>query len=262
MKGWIEMAITVKLLQYTPEPEKVVSAAAKLCYSSSGVENILDGLTEEKTDKFLSMLMDMGHESPIEHVSFTFGIEGVSRSLLAQITRHRIASYSVKSQRYVKEGQFEYILPPEIEKIPEAKALYIKAMEDDQKTYNELTDILYKKHYDEMIKKGESEKDAKKKAEKQAIEDARFVLPNACETKMVVTMNARSLMNFFKHRCCMRAQWEIRELSYQMLMLVRSVAPTLFKYAGPGCAFGKCPEGTMSCGSSAEMKKLYGGEGK
>ena len=131
------MSISVTLLQYTPEPEKIVSAAAKLCYSSSGVENILDGLTEEKTDKFLSMLMDMGHESPIEHVSFTFGIEGVSRSLLAQITRHRIASYSVKSQRYVKEGQFEYIIPPEIESDPEAKKVYIRAMEDDQKTYNQ-----------------------------------------------------------------------------------------------------------------------------
>ena len=251
------MPITVKLLQHTPEPEKVVSAAAKLCYSSAGVENILDGLTEEKTEKFLNMLMDMGHESPTEHVSFTFGIEGVSRSLLAQITRHRIASYSVKSQRYVKEGQFEFIVPPEIENIPEAKELYIKAMEDDQKTYNELSEILFKKHYDRLIADGKDEKEAKKAAEKQAIEDARFVLPNACETKMVVTMNARSLMNFFRHRCCMRAQWEIRELSYQMLMLVKDVAPSLFKYAGPACVHGKCPEGSMSCGKAAEMKKLY-----
>ena len=249
--------INVKLLQYTPEPEKVISAAAKLCYSSSGVEDILDGLTEEKTEKFLSMLMDIGHESPVEHVCFTFGIEGVSRRLLAQITRHRIASYSVKSQRYVKEGQFEYVTPPEIEAIPEAKELYIKAMNDDQKTYNELFEILFDKHFTKFTEEGLSEKDAKKKAEKQAIEDARFVLPNSCETKMVVTMNARSLMNFFKHRCCMRAQWEIRELARQMLMLVKEVAPTLFKYAGPGCVHGKCPEGTMSCGQAAEMKKLY-----
>lgn len=249
--------INVKLLQYTPEPEKVISAAAKLCYSSSGVEDILDGLTEEKTEKFLAMLMDIGHESPVEHVCFTFGIEGVSRSLLAQITRHRIASYSVKSQRYVKEGQFEYVIPPEIENIPEAKEIYIKAMNDDQKTYNELFEILFDKHFKKLTDEGVSEKDAKKKAEKQAIEDARFVLPNACETKMVVTMNARSLMNFFRHRCCMRAQWEIRELARQMLMLVKDVAPTLFKYAGPGCVHGKCPEGTMSCGQASEMKKLY-----
>lgn len=251
------MAINVKLLQYTPEPEKVVSAAAKLCYSSSGVENILEGLTEEKTEKFLAMLMDIGHESPVEHVSFTFGIEGVSRSLLAQITRHRIASYSVKSQRYVKEGQFEYIMPPEIENIPKAKELYIQAMEDDQRSYNELYEILFKKHYDRMTEEGKNEKEAKKAAEKQAIEDARFVLPNACETKMVVTMNARSLMNFFRHRCCMRAQWEIRELSQKMLLLVKEVAPTLFKYAGPSCVYGKCPEGAKSCGKAAEMKKLY-----
>ena len=254
------MAINVELLQYTPEPEKVVSAAAKLCYSSSAVEDILDGLTKEKTDKFLSMLMDMGHESPIEHVSFTFGIEGVSRSLLAQITRHRIASYSVKSQRYVKEGQFEYIMPPEIENTPEAIVIYIKAMEDDQKTYNELTDILCKKHFDNFIKSGLDEKEAKKKAEKQAIEDARFVLPNACETKMVVTMNARSLMNFFHHRCCNRAQWEIRELAYQMTELVKEVAPSLFKYAGPKCIHGACHEGSMTCGKMKEMKKRYLGD--
>ena len=119
----------VTLLQHTGEPEKIVAAAAKLCYSDSGVDNILDGLTDEKTDKFLNMLMNLGHESPIEHVSFTFGIEGVSRSLLAQITRHRLASYSVKSQRYVKEGMFEYIIPPEIEAIPEAKKVFLETME-------------------------------------------------------------------------------------------------------------------------------------
>lgn len=252
------MEINVKLLQYTPEPEKVISAAAKLCYSSSGVKDILNGLTEDKVEKFLSMLMDMGHESPIEHVSFTFGIEGVSRSLLAQITRHRIASYSVKSQRYVSEGQFEYVIPPEIEAIPEAKKLYIDTMEHDQKVYNELSDMLKKKHYEVFLSEGMDEKQAKSKAEKKAIEDARFVLPNSCETKMVVTMNARSLMNFFRHRCCNRAQWEIRELAYKMLMLVREVAPTLFKLSGPACLQGKCPEGKMSCGKQAEMKELYG----
>ena len=138
--------MNVELLQYTPEPEKIIAAAAKLCYSSSGIDGILDGLDEEKTEKFLKRLMSMGHESPIEHITFTFGIEGVSRSLLAQFTRHRIASNSVKSQRYVKEGQFEFITPPEIEKIPEAKAAFLKAMEDDIKSYNELADILFEKH--------------------------------------------------------------------------------------------------------------------
>ena len=247
----------VELLQYNPDCEKIVAAAAKLCYSSSGIDGILDGLDEEKTQKFLDRLMSMGHESPVEHISFTFGIEGVSRSLLAQFTRHRIASYSVKSQRYVSEGQFEFILPPEIEKIPEAKEEFLRAMDDDVKSYNKLADILFEKHYNNMLKDGMDEKTAKNAAEKKAIEDARYVLPNACETKMIVTMNARSLMNFFNHRCCERAQWEIRDLACEMLKLVKDIAPTLFKKAGPPCVKGACPEGKMSCGKAAEKRLLF-----
>lgn len=252
----------VTLLQYTPEPEKIIAAAARLCYSDSGVENILDGLTEEKTDKFLNVLMNLGHESPIEHVSFTFGIEGVSRSLLAQITRHRHASYSVKSQRYVKEGMFEFVLPPEIDAVPEAKKIFLEAMRQDQSAYDSLTEILFNKHFNEFISNGMDEKQAKTKAEKTAIEDARFVLPNACETKMVVTMNARSLVNFFHHRCCSRAQWEIRALANEMLRLVKDVAPTLFKKAGPSCLCGPCPEGKMTCGKADVMRKTYLSEEK
>ncbi len=252
----------VTLLAHTPDPEKMIAAAAKLCYSESGVTNILEGLDEEKTERFLNMLMSLGHQSPIEHVSFTFGIEGVSRSLLAQITRHRIASYSVKSQRYVKEGMFEYIIPPEIEGNERAKDLYIKTMEADQKAYDELTDILFEKHYNSLLAEGKDEKTSKKAAEKMAIEDARFVLPNACETKMVVTMNARSLMNFFHHRCCTRAQWEIRELADKMLELVKDVAPTLFKKAGPSCVAHSCPEGKMTCGKALDMRKKYIAEEK
>lgn len=252
----------VTLLTHTPDPEKIIAAAAKLCYSESGVENILEGLDDEKCEKFLNMLMSLGHQSPIEHVTFTFGIEGVSRSLLAQITRHRIASYSVKSQRYVKEGMFEYITPPEIEKNERAKELFIKTMEADQKAYDELVDILYEKHYATLIAEGKDEKAAAKAAEKMAIEDARFVLPNACETKMVVTMNARSLMNFFHHRCCVRAQWEIRDLADEMLRLVKEVAPTLFKKAGPSCVAGACPEGKMTCGKMMDMREKYLSEAK
>jgi len=190
-------------------------------------------------------------------VSFTFGIEGVSRSLLAQITRHRIASYSVKSQRYVKEGQFEFITPPAIAENPEAHKLYIESMEQAQATYNQLADILSEKYIVENLEAGMAEKQAKNQAEKKAIEDARFVLPNACETKMIVTMNARSLMNFFHHRCCSRAQWEIRALADEMLRLVKEVAPTLFSLAGPSCVAGPCPEGKMTCGKAAEMRKKY-----
>ncbi len=249
----------VTLLTYTPDPERTVASAAKLCYSSSDIDSLREGLTEEKAASFVEMLSEIGHESPIEHASFTFGIEGVSRALLAQITRHRMASYSVKSQRYVAEGYFEYVTPPEIAEIPEALELYRKTMRADQEAYDRLADLLTEKHTALFIAEGKDEKTARRLAEKKAIEDARFVLPNACETKMVMSMNARSLYNFFKHRCCNRAQWEIRDVATQMLTLVSEVAPELFKKAGPPCLYGKCPEGKMSCGKVAEVKEFYKG---
>ena len=252
--------MNVELLQYNPDCEKVIAAAAKLCYSSSGIDGILDGLDEDKTKSFLDRLVSLGHESPIEHVTFTFGIEGVSRSLTHQLVRHRLASYSQKSQRYVKEGQFEFITPPEIEAVPEAKELFLRAMAEDMEYYNKITDILYNKHYAEMIAEGIDEKKAKSAAEKKAIEDARYVLPNACETKIIATFNARSLVNFFHHRCCERAQWEIRDMACRMLALVKEVAPTLFKLAGPSCLSGKCPEGVMTCGKMMEKRKEFLGE--
>lgn len=247
----------VELLEYTPNCEKLIAAGAKLCYSNSGIDGLLDNLEKDNADKFLKMLLSLGHESPIEHVSFTFGIEGVSRSLLAQLTRHRIASYTVKSQRYVKEGQFEYIIPPEIQNNEEAKEIFLKTMENDQKAYDELTAILQDKHKKQFINQGMEENEAEKKAEKKAIEDARYVLPNACSTALMMTFNARSLYNFFEHRCCERAQWEIREMADRMLELVKEVAPTLFERSGPPCLKGVCPEGKMSCGLSAEKKKIY-----
>ncbi len=250
----------VELLQYTKDCEKIIAAAAKLCYSSSGIDGILNGLDDEKTEKFLKMLLSMGHESPIEHVTFTFGVEGVSRSLLAQLTRHRIASYSVKSQRYVSEGQFEYVTPPEIEAVPEAKEIYIDTMIKEQEAYNKLSEILSDKHYREFINSGMDEKAAKTAAEKKAIEDARYVLPNACTTSIIMTFNARSLYNFFEHRCCERAQWEIRELANTMLSLVKEKAPVLFEKSGPSCLKGACPEGAKSCGKLLEKRKLYLGE--
>ena len=249
--------IKVTLLAYTPDPERTIAAAAKLCYSSSSPDELYEGLTDEKAASFLDMLSGLGHESPIEHASFTFGISGVSRSLLAQITRHRIASYSVKSQRYVNEGSFEYVTPPEIAAIPEAKKLYEETMRADQEAYDRLAEMLAARHCAAFIADGKDDKTAARLAQKKANEDARFVLPNACETKMVVTMNARSLFNFFHHRCCARAQWEIREVADQMLRLVSEVAPALFKKAGPPCVSGACPEGKMSCGKAAEVRKRY-----
>ncbi len=245
----METKLKVKLLAHTENAEKIIATAAKLCYSSSDIEHIQDGLTPEKTESFLQRLVDLGHESPIEHVTFTFGVEGVSRSLLAQITRHRIASYSVKSQRYVTEGQFEYVVPPAIKADKTAYDKYVKTMESIQKEYDDIADILKAKYIADGI--------AEKAAEKIAIEDARFVLPNACETKIVMTFNARSLMNMFHHRCCERAQWEIRAMADEMLKLVKEVAPTLFKYAGPPCVSGNCPEGKMSCGKMLEKREKY-----
>ncbi len=247
----------VKLLRYTPEGEKLIASAAKLCYSSAGVTEIEEDLEEDKIGSFLSLLMDLNHESPIEHISFTFGIEGVSRTLTHQLVRHRIASFSQQSQRYVKLEQFEYIIPPAIKEDQSAKELFKKAMEEDQKYYDEITNILYKKHYKQYVEEGFSEKQSKNKAEKQAIEDARYIFPNACETKIVVTMNARSLINFFRLRTCNRAQWEIRELAIAMLKEVKKVYPALFKNAGPGCINGPCPEGNMTCGKIVEVRERF-----
>lgn len=257
------MAVTskVNLLTHTPEPEKYIAAAAKLCYSSSDIEGLMTDLTKEKIDSFVTMLGSVGHGSPFEHVSFTFGIEGVSRALTHQLVRHRIgASYSQKSQRYVTEGQFEYVIPPSINNNPEAKALFIKAMEEDQQRYDEIVALLIKDHIEIFQNEGQDEKTAKRNATKKAIEDARFVLPNACETKIVVTMNARALFNFFELRCCTRAQWEIRELADQMLACVKAVAPIIFKNCGPSCVRGACKEGKMTCGRAKEIRELYRGQ--
>ncbi len=249
--------IKVILLTHTPDPERIISAAAKLCYSKSGIGDIMDELTDEKVDGFLNLLMDMGHASPIEHVSFTFGIEGVSRSLTHQLVRHRLASYSQKSQRYVMEGQFGYIIPPEIDNNKKAKKIFIQAMKDDQRVYDELVVVLLEKHLKDATLLYKNEKKAYAVAEKSAIEDARYILPNACETKIIATMNARELNHFFNHRCCNRAQWEIRELATQMLIVAKQVAPTLFKNSGPNCVNKPCPEGTMTCGHITEVREKF-----
>lgn len=247
----------VTLIEHTPQPEKLIAASAKLCYSESSCEDIMEGLDEEKTQSFVKMLAELGHESPIEHVSFTFAIEGVSRSLLAQITRHRHASFSVQSQRYVRQDNFIYITPPAIAEDNDINDIFVKSMNDAFDSYNKIADMLEQKYIKEYISSGLSEKQAESKAEKKAIEDARFVLPNACETKMVMTMNARSLYNFFKLRCCNRAQWEIRELATEMYRLCYKVAPTLFASAGPSCCSGGCAEGKMTCGQIEEVRTKF-----
>lgn len=247
----------VELIAHTENPEFVVAQSAKLCYSQVGVEEIREKLDKDSTEKFVKMLMGFSHASPLEHVSFTFAIEGVSRTLTHQLVRHRIASYSQQSQRYVRLDNFSYIIPDSIEKIEEAKKIFVEAMEADKEAYLKLTKILIDENKKKYMEKGIDEKKAEKMAEKESIEDARYVFPNACETKIIVTMNARTLLHFFELRCCNRAQWEIRRMANEMLKLVKKVAPVIFSTAGPGCVNGPCPEGKMSCGKSKEMKEYF-----
>ena len=247
----------VILIAHTPAPEEIVAAAAKICYSARPVETVMENLDGESAASFVEMLASIGHESPIEHATFTFAIEGVSRSLLAQITRHRIASFSVRSQRYVSERKFAYVTPPQIALDPEANAVYEEIMEAERAAYNKITGILLQRKL-EALPEAEREDKTRVAALRRSVgEDARYVLPNACCTQMVMTMNARELKNFFRQRCCMRAQWEIRELATQMLFQVRAVAPALFADAGPACLNGPCPEGKMSCGQAVQVRKKF-----
>jgi thymidylate synthase (FAD) len=237
----------VKLMTHTPNPEAVIASAARLCYSSATIDDLMKkSEDDESTRKYIDMLMSLGHESPIEHVSFTFGIEGISRACSHQLVRHRIASYSQKSQRYVNETQFEYVTPEAIASNPIIKAVYDETMQLLQDRYDSIRAALVQKY----IKSGIDVKAAGKKAN----EDARMILPNATCTSIIVTMNIRSLFNFFKHRCCNRAQWEIRAVAMEMWNQCMSVAPNIFKYAGPDCVTkGKCSEGKMTCGHPVNM---------
>lgn len=239
-----------------------MAAAAKLCYSDCSIDDLFQSLTPGTTNQFLQKLSDLGHASPTEHASFTFGIEGVSRSLLAQITRHRIASFSVQSQRYVRPGQGsaapEIVVPPAIQNDGEAVEIFSQAVRTVNSAYAGLCQVLEDMHTEEHMLRGLTEKAARAKAAKQANEDARFILPNACTTKLILTMNARELNAFFKLRCCERAQWEIRALADEMLKLVYPIAPTLFAQAGPGClAASGCSEGAMCCGKFEQTRSKY-----
>lgn len=247
----------VELLNCTPHGEMTIAQAGKLCYSPVGVEEIKKDLSEEEISSYIQMLINLGHLSPLEHVSMTFAVEGVSRSLTHQLVRHRLASYSQQSQRYVKLDNFEYIIPPAIEEDVEAKKIFIEAMEADKEAYGKLVDKLYEKNYIRNLEKGLSEKKAKSQAEKKAIEDARYVFPNACETKIVLTMNARTLLHFFEVRCCNRAQWEIRQMATEMLKICKATYPAIFSKAGPGCTYGPCPEGKMTCGEIDQVREKF-----
>ena len=186
----------------------------------------MESLTDEKIRKVLTTIMSSGHFSTLEHASYTFAVEGVSRALTHQLVRHRLASYNQQSQRYVKfKEETPIVRPASVDTNPEAA-----------QAFDEAIDACWQA-YDKLVQAG------------VPAEDARYILPNACETKIVVTMNIRELMHFFSNRCCNRAQWEIRELAWKMLELVRPTAPFIFRTAGPGCMRGACPEGKMCCGN-------------
>ena len=227
----------VVLVRHTLNPEEVVALGARLCYSKARVDDLLTRVEEKDQTDFVHKIMGMGHDSVLEHASFTFGIEGVSRTLLAQITRHRVASFSVQSQRYVSyEKGFGYIVPPKIEALgEEAVAEFERQMDTMHEWYTQ---------WQQRLGTGEG-----------GNEDARFVLPGACETRMMVTMNVRELRHFFSLRMCTRAQWEIRALAGEMHRLCMEVAPALFENAGPGCLRGACPEGEKTCGKMLQIRQ-------
>lgn len=230
----------VSMIAHTENGENVVVAAAKVCYSSKTLDEIVaEAISNDVEESYIGGLVDRGHESPLEHLSFTFAVEGISRACLAQLTRHRIASYSVRSQRYVKSEDFEYITPPDIKADESLCKAYDKCMENAFEEYLYMTSKLETKYKADGL--------SDRQAEKKAIEDARFLFPNATSTQLVMTMNARSLLNFFKLRCCNHAQWEIRDLAWEMLKQCKEVAPNIFKNAGPSCVRGGCPEGKFSC---------------
>lgn len=217
--------LNVELLYHTPQPQRAIATAARLCYAPVGAADLMEGMTEEQEMRVLRTVLTGGHFSTLEHASYTFAVEGLSRACTHQLVRHRLASYNQQSQRYVKyKDGFDSITPESIARDPEASALFEETMAAIQKAYLALLD------------KG------------VPAEDARYILPNACETKIVITMNARELVHFFSVRCCNRAQWEIRELAWKMLELARPTAPYVFAACGPGCVRGACPEGKMSCG--------------
>lgn len=234
----------VILLHHTINPEEAVAMAAKLCYSPSDISGLKKSIKKSDQKAFVKKLVDMGHMTPVEHASFTFAIEGISRACSHQLVRHRLASYSQQSQRYVsEEAGFDFVIPPSIKADKVLTREFKKSMKEAQTAYNHFV-----KRLNELGVKGED-----------ANQDARFLLPNAAETKIIVTMNARELQHFFRLRCCNRAQWEIHEMADRMLKLALKTSPVLFEKAGPGCLSGPCPEGSYTCGKIKEVRKKYRG---
>jgi thymidylate synthase (FAD) len=221
-----------------------VASAGRLCYAPVSAAELKDEMADDEVRRLVRGLVKSGHMSALEHASFTFAIDGISRACSHQLVRHRLASYNQQSQRYVRfSGAEEFVIPPRIQDSPEAREIFLEAMENARRSYERLVEIGL----------------AEGRTKESVFEDARFVLPNAAETKIVVTMNARELRHFFSLRCCRRAQWEINRLAWAMRHLAIAVAPILFEGTGPGCMAAGCPEGRMTCGepySEAEIEAM------
>ncbi len=224
--------VKVTLLKHTPDPERVVAAAARQCYSRFSAVDIIEEMKEEDIKRLIRMVVERGHHSVLEHAVFTFVIEDVSRACTHQLVRHRIASYSQQSHRYVKLREIEYIVPPSIKGREEAYKIFREALDHCTKVYEKLLEMGI------------------------PTEDARYILPHATPTKIVVTMNARELLHVFELRTCLKAQWEIRMVAEKMLELCKKVAPTVFENAGPPCVSkGICPEKDYKCPKWLELKE-------
>lgn len=215
----------VRLLNHTPDPERAIAAGARLCYAPVGAAELTETMSDEAVRRVLKTIITSGHTSALEHASYTFAIDGVSRALTHQLVRHRLASYNQQSQRYVTYAEEpSFVTPPSVAGDPAVAGAFATATRAAFDAYRALVDAGV------------------------PAEDARYLLPNAMETKIVVTMNIRELLHFFELRCCKRAQWEIRDLALSMLALAEPTAPYIFMDAGASCRRGPCREGKMTCG--------------
>jgi thymidylate synthase (FAD) len=235
--------LAVTLLAHTPDPDRAVAAAGRLCYAPVSAAELTETMSDDDVTRLVRGLVSSGHHSALEHASFTFAVDGVSRACTHQLVRHRVASYNQQSQRYVNFSHGDaFVVPPAIAANHEAEEVFVRAMSHAREAYDQLVEL--------GMAEGRSRESVQ--------EDARFVLPNAAETKIVVTMNARELRHFFAVRCCNRAQWEIRALAWELRGLVTQVAPALFFKSGPGCLYGTCPEGKMTCGKPYDAAQVDG----
>lgn len=233
----------VRLLQHTPDPDRAVAVAGRLCYAPVSAADLQQEMSDEDVAKLVRILVRSGHHSALEHATFSFAVDGVSRACTHQLVRHRVASYNQQSQRYVSFGAADsFVVPPSIAADREAEQVFLGAMEHARAAY------------DKLVALGLAEGRGKESVQ----EDARFVLPNAAETRIVVTMNARELRHFFHVRCCNRAQWEIRDLAWRMRGMVKELAPNLFDRTGPSCLYGACQEGRMTCGKPYKPEDVDG----